>query len=348
MNLKSFPLFTSLQLKALSFALALFSSIAIGSDSTLTGRDPFLTPPPGSDSTQTNAIPALEEAVKLSVQGAFSNLNPKAGDSLDYILQVEWRDTQVPVVVLAPDTLAFEGFKILGQATVHSKLASNQDIRNHTEFIYRLRAKVQGTGRAGSLKVRYMTGLSQAEEAIFVPTAIIDILPAPVRLTDMLWFKLVGGLLLLGAAVAISWITFRLMLKARKPSAPLKIDFQPELKELKNRLRVGSSSPDASKEIILNMEAISIRFLQQEIRLTGSAKNAASTGIGIDRYEPLLEKYLAGNESSDASLAMDWNKLTELFRHARFAGGYKEPHELQDAFRTFKKCLKLTGEDDHE
>ena len=73
-----------------------------------------------------------------------------------------------------------------------------------------------------------------------------------------------------------------------------------------------------------------------------------SAGAVQDRFEPLADEYLARNQGADSLSAQDWTKLKELFRHARFAGGYKEPHELQDAFRTFKRCLKITGEDEHE
>ncbi len=333
-------------------ALAAFTSGAAAPDSTAPARDPFLAPPPpGATLAMPDTLPpmAMQEAVKLSTQGSFTNLSPRVGDSLDYVLQVEWQETQVPVIVLPPDSLAFEGFKILGQATVHKKLAAGQDIRNHTEFIYRLRAQTQGTGRASSLKVRYMTGMSRSEEAVFVPTALVDILPAPVRLTDMLWFKLLGGLILLGGAVALAWFSFRLTLRSRKRPEPAKTDLKPEVAALKQRLRSAASSPDASKEILLAMEGLCIRFLQQETIATGAGNAAQGTASpGPARFDPLADAYLARNGGSGAPDAQDWAKLRELFRHARFAGGHKEPHELQDAFRTFKRCLKITGEDEHE
>src|SRR5207253_1309750 len=125
----------------------------------------------------------------LSTQAAFSQPSARVGDSLDYVLQVEWRDGQVPVVVLAPDSIAFAGFKVIGQATVHKKIATENEVRNHTEFIYRLRAVTQGGGRAASLKLRYLSGISKSEEAVYVPAAILDVGPAPVNLADRLWFK---------------------------------------------------------------------------------------------------------------------------------------------------------------
>ncbi|GEM_PF-2254223 len=325
------------------------------SDTKTGGRDPFLAPPPGSATTATDTMPAMQEAVKLSTQGAFTSNSPRVGDSLDYVIQLEWQDTQVPVIVLAPDSVSFPGFKILGQATVHKKLAAGQDVRNHTEFIYRLRAETQGPGRAASMKVRYLTGLSRQEEALFVPTALIDILPAPVHITDTLWFKLLGGLILLGGAVALAWASFRFTLRQKKSTAPAITDLGPELKALQNRLRSSAvNSPGASKEIIQTMESIGITYLRQDLRKdvrqekrpAGTAE-VPSAGTAA-RFEPLLEEYLARNGGTSEQDGQDWAKLRELFRHARFAGGHKEPHELQDAFRTFKRCLKITGVDEHD
>jgi uncharacterized membrane protein YecN with MAPEG domain len=322
----------------------------------------LITPP---DTLGMQGLQATQEAVKLSTQGAFTSLSPKVGDSLDYVLQVEWQDTQVPVIVLAPDSLHFEGFKVLGQATVHKKLAHGQEIRNHTEFIYRLRALAQGNGRATSIKLRYMTGISKAEEAVFVPTALVDILPASVKITEMLWFKLLAGLILFCGAIALAWSAFKITLKNRKASEPEKLDLKPEILALKNRLKSTYNSPDAAKEISLTMEGLAQKFLRQEIEALKASKaysknspssqsDTAATTAGLpEKFEPLLDLYLSlqshsYNAGAEDSVIADWDKLRELFRHARFAGGYKEPHELQDAFRTFKRCLKITGEEEHE
>ncbi len=318
-------------------------------DSISNARDPFRAPSHNSvlstmnGSTMDTTTPVLE-AVKLSTQGAFTNLTPKVGDSLDYVLQVEWKDNQVPVIVLPPDSLSFSGFKMLGQATIHKKLAVAEDIKNHTEFIYHLRAQVQGNGRAASMKIRYLTGLSHSEEAIFIPTALVDILPAPVRILDMLWFKLVAGLILLGGAISLAWLVFKFTLKSRKPTEILKVDFKSDLVSLKSRLRTASSSPDVAKEILLQMENICLRFLQQEVPVN---TNIPANGTP-EKFEPLLASYLSRNGTLPDSEVQDWSKLKDLFRHAHFAGGFKEPHELQDALRILKRCLKIMGEDEHE
>lgn len=331
-------------------ALSATPSDASAPDSTGPLRDPFLapTPLPASDSGMVSESTPME-AVKLSTQGHFTSMSPRVGDSLDYLVEVEWQDTQVPVIVLAPDSVDFPGFKVIGQATVHKKLAAGASVRNHTEFVFRLRAQTQGPGKAASMKLRYLTGMSRAEEAVFIPTALIDILPAPVSILDMLWFKILMLLVFLGGVGALGLAGFKLASRKRAEKAPKREDISPAVAALKARLRSARNSPDASKEILLEMERLATRFLRDEIDAVGAS-------VPAQRFEPLLAAYLAspaartagGTDQEWSRAQEDWATLGELFKHARFAGGYKEPHELQDAFRTFRKCLKITGEDQHE
>jgi hypothetical protein len=313
-------------------------------------------PDTGASAGASIALPAdtaqaapMQEAVKLSTHGAFSLPSARVGDSLAYVVTVEWEDTQVPVVVLAPDSTDFPGFRLLDQATQHKKLANGQSVRNHTEFIYSLRAMTQGTGKAASLKLRYLTGLSQREEAVFVPSALLDIGPAPVRLLDLLAVKLALWLASLGALVAAGWAAFRFASRKRAEAKPQRADLRPQVETLKARLRTAQNNPESSQAILMEMESIAIRFLKEE---TGEADSTA-------RFETLLKSYLSKGGAGAAPAgkapagdarpedgAADWARLAELFRHARFAGGYKEPHELQDAFRTFRKCLKMQAEEE--
>lgn len=282
------------------------------------------------------------EAVHLDVQGAFTASQARAGDSLDYVLRVEWADAGVPVMVLAPDSLDFPGFKVIGQATVHKKLATVSGIANRTEFIYRLRAHTPGSGKASSLKLRYLSGISRNEEAVYVPTAHLDILPGRTPLLDSLWFRLVAAWFALAACGALAWAAFRFASRKRRGKpADSKPDLRPEVLALKSRLRTATiGTHEASKSILLQMEDICIRHLRQEL---GDASKAPGDGSkeAAPRFDPLLDQYLARNGAAEAE---PWNGLRDLFRHARFAGGHKEPHELQDAFRTLKKCLKITEE----
>lgn len=292
---------------------------------------------------------AMQEAVNLTARGAFSNPAPRVGDSLEYVITAEWEETQVPVLVLAPDSSDFPGFRLLGQATQHKKLANAQGVRNHTEFIYSLRATAQGPGKAASLKVRYLTGLSRNEEAVYVPTALVDIAPAPVRLLDLLAVKLALWLAFFAAAVAAGWAAFKLAARKRAEARPKRADLRPEAEALKARMRIAQNNPESSKAILLEMESLAIRFLKEE---TGETSAAA-------RFETLLKTYLSkgpggSDRAGDAGVgaarpgdqAGDWARLGDLFRHARFAGGYKEPHELQDAFRILRKCLKIQAEEE--
>ncbi len=318
-------------------------------------RDPFARP---NSPVNGNSGSPQVEAVKLSVQASFTNVSPRVNDSLDYILQVEWQETEVPVFVLAPDSVNFSGFKILGQAAQHKKLASDQGVRNHTDFIYRLRAQTQGSGRASLLKLRYLTGLSKQEEAVFVQPALVDIAAAPVNILEQLWFKLLAGLLLMGGAAALATVAFKWSVRRRLSRAPVKLDLRPEVSALGGRLRMAANNPDASKEILLEMERLGLKYLLQELE-SGGAKQTAKTGKApadvakVLRFDEALDQYLVsyGNLEGTQGIsveAQDWNRLRELFRHARFAGGYKEPHELQDAFKIFKRCIKMTGVDENE
>lgn len=293
---------------------------------------PLLSAPASASSGDTASSPS-RDAVRLSAQGAFSLAAPRVGDSLEYRISVEWEDTEVPVVVLAPDSAVFPGFRILGEATRHRKSADGQAIRNHTDFIYRLRAATQGPGKAAALKVRYLTGISHNEEAVYVPSTLIDIGPAPVRLLDMLWVKIVLSLAALAAAVGLGWAVFRFAARRRAQAAPKKADWRPEVETLKSRLRAAQNNPDASQAFLLEMESVAVRFLAEEV---GPREGKA-------RFEALADAYLAQGRGGEAA---EWDKLRDLFRHARFAGGHKEPHELQDGFRTFRKCLRLQTEDE--
>lgn len=272
---------------------------------------------------------------------------------MDYVITVEWEDTEVPVVVLAPDSLDFPGFRILGQATVHKKLASAGGVKNHTEFIYRLRAQTQGQGKATSMKIRYLTGISRQgqEEAVYIPTALTNIAPAPTRFADRLWFKLLLWVFILAGAGALAAAAFKLAIRKKSRQSALPVDLKPEVAALKNRLRSAQNTPDSSKAVLLEMESLALRFLKDELGLGRSASATPGNAPGTSqapRFEALLDDYLSrdGRQTGDGhGTAQDWARLREAFKHARFAGGYKEPHELQEDFRTLRKCLKITGDD---
>jgi hypothetical protein len=297
---------------------------------------------PGASSGANSGADQALEAVRLSVDGFFSRKDPRVGDSLDYVLRVEWPDAGIPVAVLAPDSLDFQGFQVIGQSTLHKKLATPQGVSNRTEFTYRLRARTQGSGKASSLRLRYLSGLSRNEEAVHVPTAHVDIAQAHTPLAETLWFRLLAGLLGLAAAVGIVRGVLRIASRRKPKDDEVKDDLRPDMLALRDRLRKAAHSGGGdSKDILLQMEAFSVRHLRQE--LGGRKKKAPDGAADLPaKFEPLLERWLAGNGS--AARAEDWKALQELYRHARFAGGHKEPHELQEAYRALKRCLDITDE----
>lgn len=269
-------------------------------------------------------------AVSLNAQAAFTQSAARVGDSLDYVLAVEWNDGETPVFVLAPDSLDFAGFKIIGQATSHKKIAQGGEARNRTEFIYRLRAATQGTGRASSLKLRYLSGLSKNEEAVYVPASVLDIGPEPVAFFDHLWVKILLAAIVLGGAAALVRVLLK-QAKAKREAEPARDDLKPAVTEIKARIRAAAQGTANSKDILLEMESVCVRFLKE-------------SGAQGDKFEPLLKSHLARTGAA----APEWNKLKELFHHARFAGGQLEAYELQDAYKTLKKCLNISEEEEHD
>lgn len=273
------------------------------------------------------------EAVSLSVQGIFTAPSARVGDSLDYVLRVEWPDIGVPVMVLAPDSLDFPGFAVIGQSTQHRKLASASGIANRTEFVYRLRARTAGGAKASSMRLRYLSGVSRTEESVFVPAAHLDIAPARKRPLETWWGRLLLGALVLVVLGALARAAFRLASRRRQERTPARDDLRPEVLALKPRLRGGDS-----RAILLAMEGLCVRHLRQAL---DGASPAPAAGAQAPRFEVLLDRYLARDGAEDAE---GWKSLRELFLHARFAGGHKEPHELQEAYRVLKRCLKIKDE----
>jgi len=276
-----------------------------------------------------------EEAVKVSAQGMFTTEKAAAGDTVEYRLRVEWKDMQIPVVVLAPESLDAPGFRITGQSATHRKSVENGEVRNVTEFVYRLVPKVPGSARVASLKLRYLTGLSSREEALYVPGAFLDIAPAKISLWNRGWFRV---LLLLVFVIAVvmgvrgAWKAARSK-RQRERSARNK-DFAPGYLALKGRWNTAESLA-----WIADAERLSCEYLGHQL---------GAEAPSLARFDALLDLYLGQSptKASGPEEIAGWDKLRDLFRHARYAGGRKEPHELQDAYRVLKTCLHITGEEE--
>ncbi len=270
-----------------------------------------------------------EEEVKLSAAGSFSVQHARVGDTVAYTLRVEWKDLRVPVVVMAPESLSTPGFRIATQSAEHRKSVAGNEIRNVTEFIYQLVPTIPGSAHVEPLKLRYLTGFSNREEALYVPGAFLDVGPARVPLRDRGWFRALLALLSLAAVLAAGW-EIRRRWRARRRRAPQKIDFVPAVRTLKSRCQSAES-----RAWMQEAEQLCTSYLRQQLGATNGA-----------RFEFLLDAYLDQEPSQvgSAEEADGWSKLRDLFRQARYAGGRKEPHELQDACRTLKTCLHIPGE----
>ncbi len=271
-----------------------------------------------------------EESVQVSARGAFLTEHAAVGDTAVYRLLVEWKDTQVPVVVLAPDSLETPGFRIVDQSATHRKTAENGEVRNATEFTYKLMANAPGEAKVSSLKLRYLTGFSNREEALYVPASFINVDPAHVPLWERPWLQVLALLVLAGI---LGWSGKRLLESARKrrrlARETKQRGFDPEVRALKGRWNTADS-----RVWIEDAEKVCIDFLRHNLGI-----NAPGS-----RFEILLEQYLSRNPGPGETEA--WNKLRELFHHARYAGGRKEPHELQENYRILKTCLHIQGENE--
>ncbi len=276
-----------------------------------------------------NATP--EDAVKLSAKGSFLSEHVGVGDTVEYQLLVEWQDSRIPVVVLAPDSLETPGFRIVDQSTTHRKTVENGEARNATEFIYKLLARTQGSGKVSPLKLRYLTGFSNREEGLYVPGAFLNIGPEHVPLWKRLWFQLI---LFLAAIAALGWGGWRgwktFQVKRLQSHKENNRDFSPEVKSLKGRWNTVDS-----RNWIADAEKVCLEFLRY---------NLGTKSSDSKRFETLLDQYLIRHPNPQE--AEGWNKLRELFHHARYAGGRKEPHELQDTYRILKNCLHIQGENE--
>jgi hypothetical protein len=238
-------------------------------------------------------------------------------------------------MVMAPESLETPGFRAAGQSAVHRKIAENGEIRNVTEFTYKLVPKAPGSARVAPLKLRYRTGMSHREEVFYVPGAFLDIGPSAMPLRNRPWFR---RLLAAGFAVAAAlgghgiWRAIRS--RRKKLAASSDRDFAPAFRALKGRWETAES-----RVWLEEAERLCRDFLGHQL----GAKATAPA-----RFDDLLDLYLAQSPTKTRGPVEveDWGRLRDLFRHARYAGGRREPHELRDAYRALKSCLHISGEEE--
>ncbi|HAO99379.1 MAG TPA: hypothetical protein DCQ83_04985 [Fibrobacteres bacterium] len=288
----------------------------------------FVQPAPATVDSSTASV-APVEAVQLSAKGSFQSDHVAVGDTLIYRLLVEWKDERLPVVVLAPENMETPGFKIADQSTAHRKTVENGEVRNTTEFTYKLVPKVPGAAKVSALKLRYLTGFSNREEALYVPASFIDVEPAHVPLWKRWWFQLIAGIVILAGLI---WGGRRALQTAKtnqqKSQATKNRDFSPDVKALRGRWNTADS-----RVWLEDAEKVCLEYLRHQL-----GKSAPEN----PKFELLLEAYLARHSGETG----EWSKLREAFHHARYAGGRKEPYELQDTYRTLKTCLHIQGDNE--
>jgi hypothetical protein len=261
------------------------------------------------------------------------------GDTLEYRIEVTWQDSRIPVLVLAPDSVDFSGLTLIDQSTHHEKSAMAGKVENRTVFSYSLLPQQVGMAKAAALKVRYTSALTGIEEAVFAPAAQVEVLPARFA------FLRSTGFIALCVVLILGLVAFAILLamksgkfgsaKSKKASEAKPADKRAQLERdvwsVKSRIGHGES-----REILAEMEKLAVLHLSATVSAEAAAQAQA-------RFDALLDAWLATHRD-DLDRAADWERLRELFRQARYAGGHKEPHELQDAWRAMKRCLNVTEE----
>jgi hypothetical protein len=300
----------------------------LDSDDSLAGTSATLAPSPSQESQN-------QFHVSLSARSHFTPVNPRLNDTVTYQIEVNWKDSRIPVFVMAPDSVQFTGLKCVDQSTRHEKNASQGEVQNLTVFSYTLLPTQIGLAKAAALKVRYTTGISGAEEAVFAPAGHVEVLPPRFGFLGSLWFRAVAGLfvlLLLGWAL---WLGIRHWTQNRSGKVKRTDEGQnqrstlvKDVLSLKSRIGHGESRP-----ILNEMERLSLLHLRVVLKLADEAA----------KFDSLLDQWL-GQHPDELEKQADWERLRDLFRLARYAGGHKEPHELQDAWRSLKRCLDVNDE----
>ncbi len=305
----------------ISFILCIFAVAITGiAQPTLqTSQDTLATIP---HSNGTNASPSID-IIDIDAQSYFTVESPEVGDTLSYLITVEWVNPKVPVFVLAPESLSFSGFKKLRVSTKNKKIHQSESgvstLKNRAEFIYKLQALTIGTGKASSTRLSYYTALSKEKEYLSIAPSLVDIKKARLPFTKTWIFKGIFCVFLLGLGAwgLIIFLNRKKPLKAKKEDSVLE-----QMKAIKSRLEIGES-----RNVILEMEKIAIYYLQE-----------ATANKLVNKLDPLLEEYLQNKSASEKE---EWKSVSEEFVYAKFGGGKKQAYELKEIYQRLSQCFKL-------
>jgi hypothetical protein len=286
---------------------------------------------PAQDSTP---LPAGQlELVNISGSSHFTVEAPHAGDTLSYIITVEWENPKIPVTVLAPESLSFSGLKKTGASTQHKKIAvqkaSGVMLKNSSLFIFNLKALTSGSAKAQSARLPYFSAVSQEREYVYISPSLITVLPAITPISQTITFKLILGLLAVSALMAGVYFVVKRFKQGSKPSAGQTLSFEEEVKDLKSRIQVADS-----RQLLQEAEKVCVKYLRS--RLPGT--QLASTDALIDSY---LTKYSEEHKTQ-------WQLLKNDFELANFGGGQKVAHELANTIKNIKTCLNIREDENHE
>ncbi len=282
-------------------------------------------------SQTTPPAPSQLELAEIDLSSWFTVEEVHVGDTLSYVIKAEWVNPKIPISVLAPESLSFEGLSKVRVSSSSKKLAQNSSsgpqIKNQSFFIYHLKAALPGSGKALSARLPYFNAVSKDKEYLAIAPQIVNVLPAKKPLFSRGWCKILFGLLLLGGAGFLGYQLWQMSQSKKKEKTAPAASQKEKLKELKSRLSVGDS-----KSLLLQMEEIAMDYFKEENKLYGN------------RFEDLLIAYLkrSGNENAES-----WNKLKSQFELARFGGGQLASHELMDSYKTLCLCIHHQ-EDEHD
>jgi hypothetical protein len=301
-------------------------------------------PSPGLDpspDSQANLAPSPSQEnpnqfkISLNARSHFTPEKPRLNDTVIYQIEVTWQDSRIPVLVMAPDSVQFTGLKCVDQSTRHEKAVNQGAVQNRTIFSYTLLPAQVGLAKAAALKVRYTTGISGSEEAVFAPAAHIEILPPRFGFLGSAWFRWLASLLALAVLAFAGYLAFAKWKRKRetvggreRKATDPREGLVKEVLSLKSRIGHGES-----RLILMEMEKLSLVHLRTLVKHTDEAA----------KFDALLNLWM-GQHPDDLERQADWERLRDLFRLARYAGGHKEPHELQDAWRSLKRCLDVHDE----